>query len=169
MNATATTAYPVRDAGEGDRRFSRKLVAEVAAVLEMHGYPPVNDLGDVADLQDALFKFICVERGDLGSLQARLQNDASVPADWTPGALCSEDCGASAHELRDVKGAEGAVVIAMDRRGTIFVGTAVDEDSKMDRISVALLASLQVIVSPEVTLKDRTFVVSEAGDSTCQR
>ena len=45
-------------------RFTFGLVLDVADVLERHGYPPVQTGRDLVDLQQALYRFLYVERRD---------------------------------------------------------------------------------------------------------
>ena len=53
--------FPIRSKTESDPRFSAGLLFDVAAVLERHGYPPV-DRGDWADLKLALYRFLHLGR-----------------------------------------------------------------------------------------------------------
>ncbi|MDX3354703.1 hypothetical protein PV703_15595 [Streptomyces sp. ME01-24h] len=51
--------YPIRPVPDNDPRFLG-LTTDVARVLEAHGFPPVTDFGDLADLQQALYRFLYV-------------------------------------------------------------------------------------------------------------
>ncbi|MGW2404391.1 hypothetical protein ACWCXK_07675 [Streptomyces sp. NPDC001739] len=50
-------AYPLSQAGP-DERFSECLVKSVGRVLAGHGYPPVDNVWDWADLEIALAGFL---------------------------------------------------------------------------------------------------------------
>jgi hypothetical protein len=51
-------SFPVSRPEECDDRISADLMADVAAVLERHGYPPVADLRDQAALGLHLYRFL---------------------------------------------------------------------------------------------------------------
>ncbi len=55
--STATRVYPLPAPSE-DPRFSVGLLAEVATVLELHGYPRPESGGDLVALHLALFTFL---------------------------------------------------------------------------------------------------------------
>lgn len=52
-----TGRYPIPDEGF-DRRFSIGLLADVAGLLEQHGYPRPEGPGDLIHWQQALFRAI---------------------------------------------------------------------------------------------------------------
>jgi hypothetical protein len=135
--------YPVRAEGPNDPRFA-SLARDVGRVLEQHGFPRVN--GEAREeLEQLLYEFCYVPR----QLAADLARGSITPGRPSPpqtftveGPLCSEDCIASAHELREVKGANGALVIAMDDDDVLHCGCSVEAGSKMDIVSARLLAKL---------------------------
>jgi hypothetical protein len=53
-------AYPLDRPGPGhdDARFTAGLLLDVAAVLQQHGYPPLDTAADLTRLQHALFTTI---------------------------------------------------------------------------------------------------------------
>ncbi|WP_069883465.1 hypothetical protein [Streptomyces luteocolor] len=50
--------YPIRPVSDDDARFTFGLTADVAQVLEEHGYPKVENGLDFVDLQQALYRFL---------------------------------------------------------------------------------------------------------------
>lgn len=66
------TMYPLPNLDTSDKRFSARLVDDVAQVLEMHGFPPVRTGSDLASLRQCLAGF--------------LYSGSSTPALW-----CSPD------------------------------------------------------------------------------
>lgn len=54
--------YPIRPRPDDDPRFTRGLMHDVAQVLADHGYPPVEHGLDLVDLQQALYRFLYVDR-----------------------------------------------------------------------------------------------------------
>ena len=65
MDDAPQQAYPlpVPMRGGDDPRFSVGLAYDVAQVLVAHGYPPIHGR-DMVDLQQALYRFLYVGRGE---------------------------------------------------------------------------------------------------------
>lgn len=51
-------AYPIRPVPDDDPRFTLGLTIDVAAVLERHGFPKVENGLDFVDLQQSLYRFL---------------------------------------------------------------------------------------------------------------
>jgi len=165
VTAAAQEGYPVRYDGAEDQRLSTRCVGEVAAVLEMHGFPPVHRHLAVMRLRSALAGFVYGENTATVAAELETRINAAASATYTPaGKLSSEDCCASAHELRRLKGANGALVIVRDAEGHYHMGSAVDEGSRFESVSDHLMAELERYLGPKTSVvRNHVFSVDESG------
>jgi len=151
--------FPV-DREDGDRRLDM-LARDVGRVLEHHGYPRVNG-EDRTELEGLLIEFIYGSRGAPGELEARL-NGTAAPLVSDEGGIDSYECVAVAHELRRKRGADGALVLAMDADDVLHIGCAVEPQSKMDFLSGRLLALLDDLGHDQIAPVALDLVVNESG------
>lgn len=157
------TLFPV-PSEVGDRRLDM-LARDVGRVLEQHGYPKVNG-NDRIELEKRLVEFLHGSRGAAGELESRL-NGTAAPLVSDEGGLDAYECVAVAHELRRKRGADGALVIAMDEQNRLHVGCAVEPQSQMDFLSGKLLGLLDGLAEPgsiEPYVLD--MVVNEQGQAS---
>jgi hypothetical protein len=156
---TTSVEYPVVTGDLEDQRFSGELVRDVGQVFERYGFPRVRG-EHRQELADVLFWFFYVQRGPAGDLAARL-NGIHAPlrgAANETGPLSPEDCCAAAHELRRRRGADGALVLAMDAAHQLLVGCAVDEGTTMDAVSTEIIESLEDVLKRAAGWKDPAVV-----------
>lgn len=169
VTATAT-AYPVAIDGESERRFPR-LLAELMAVLEMNGYPPVGPGADRDALADAMFRFLHLERDQLlGQIEARLNGlHAPLRSHTAPGPLSSADCCAAAHEMRRLKEARLVLVVAIGAPGddVLHMGTAADRGSALDEIAERMLDAVGQVAAPGGdVVESRVFDIAASGGAS---
>lgn len=145
--------YPI--VGADDHRFE-KLARDVGRVLEQHHYPKVRG-GDLLELQNMLWRFIHEDRSKLPAVQVRhvrrARGTEPPPATRTftsEGELDSDDCTAAAHELRRLKGASGAMVVAMDESEMLHIGMSVQGGSPMDYYANRLYSVLDNMASRQI-------------------
>lgn len=159
--------FPVAADGASDPRFTPS-VKRIAAVLEEEGFGRVRGK-DQIDLASVLFGFLYASRGAAGELEKRLNGAAAALVSGS-GELDSYDCLAVSHELRRVRGAEGALVIAMGSNSQLSIGLAAEEGSMMDVVGNELIDALSSVIekrgwkSPEVKDVSMDFAVGEPGD-----
>lgn len=159
-----TGEYPI--AGADDHRFE-KLARDVGKVLEQHHYPKVRG-ADLLELENILWRFIHEDRGTLPAVQVRHVHRARGtmhPPEPTSsftaeGTLDSDDCCAAAHELRRVKAASGALVVAMDERELLHIGMSVEGGSPMDYVANRLYSVLDNMASRRI--KDVVIDIDDA-------
>jgi hypothetical protein len=167
--ARARGTYPLPIDARGlddaeDPRFA-PAVKRTAAVLEQEGYPRVSG-DDRTDLAAKLMEFLYASRGAAGELEKRL-NGTAAPLVSPTGTLDSYDCLAVGHELRRLKGARGALVIAMDADDHLSIGLAAEEGSMMDIVGNELIGALERVITkrgwkaPEVKDVGMEFVVED--------
>lgn len=113
-------------------------------MLEQEGFPRVSGV-DRVDLAAKLMEFLFVSRGAAGELEKRL-NGTAAPLVKPGGELDSYDCLAVCHELRRVRGATGALVIAMGADDQLSIGLAADEGSTMDIVGNELIDALSSVI-----------------------
>jgi hypothetical protein len=162
------TAYPVRTNGmeRADKRFEM-LARDMGLVAEQHGYDRLT-AEERAEFEKRLFEFFHGSRGAAGELEKRL-NGTAAPLVKEGGELDSYDCLAVCHELRRVRGAEGALVIAMRSDSELTIGLAADEGSMMDVVGNELIDALSAVIEKRgwkaPTVKDvgMEFVVDKEG------
>lgn len=56
-------AYPLPRPAGNDPRFTFGLLLDVVKTIEAHGFPPVGNSGDLADLNLALYRFLYASDG----------------------------------------------------------------------------------------------------------
>lgn len=160
---TVSREYPI--AGGDDHRFE-KLARDVGKVLEQHHYPSVRG-ADRLELENLLWRFIHEDRAALPAVEVRhvrrSRGTEAPPATRTftsEGELDSDDCSAAAHELRRLKGASGAIVVAMDERELLHIGMSVQGGSTMDYVANRLYAVLDNMASRQI--KDVVIDIDDA-------
>jgi hypothetical protein len=160
------TLFPVAVEGAESLPFDW-AAKQTGYLLEQMGLPRVNG-NDRAALESKLREFVLGSRGAAGELERRL-NGTAEPLVSASGGLDSYDCLAVGHELRRLRGARGALVIAMDSEGHLSIGLAVEEGSTMDVLGNELIEALDSVItkrgwkSPDVRDVSMEFVVDKEG------
>lgn len=162
MKEPKGTLFPVAAEGADDRRFLN-LARDVGRVLEQHAYPRVNG-DDRVELAAKLFEFLYVSRGAAGEMEKRI-NGVCAPLVSDEGGLDAYDCVAVAHEVRRKRGAQGALVLAMDEKDHIHIGCAVAPQSQADFAFGRLLAALDELGTAQVEPIVLDLVINEERPS----
>jgi hypothetical protein len=163
-----TVKYPIAPV-MGDRRFTM-LARNVGLLLEQHAYDRL-DGEDRDELEKVLYAFLYGSRGAAGELEKRL-NGTAAPLVSDEGKLDSYDCLAAAHELRRVKGAQGALVIAMGEDGHLRSAVAAEEGSMMDIVGNEVINNLGAVLAkrgwkaPDMQDVAMEFTVGEGGKAS---
>jgi hypothetical protein len=152
--------FPVASEAGGDGRLDM-LARDVGVVLERHGYPRVNGR-DRAELEKRLVAFIYGARGAEGELEQRL-NGTAAPLVSPEGKLDSYDCAAVAHEIRRKRGAEGAIVVAIDEQNRVHIGCAVEPQSQADFLASKVMSVLDDVSHDAIQDVVLDLVVNEKG------
>lgn len=162
----ASVKYPVERPADADVRLS-KMARDVRSVLGQHGFWDV----DRAELAKMLHEVLFGSRGAAGELEARI-NGTAAPLVSDEGKLDAYDCLAAAHELRRVKGAQGALVIAMSSDGHLSSAVAADQGSMMDIVGNEVIDKLDVVLEargwklPEMQDVAMDFTVDAEGKAS---
>jgi hypothetical protein len=162
MNAVAASKYPVRVNGmeRADSRFDG-LAKVVGLELEQRGFPRLT--GDThVELEKALFEFVYGSRGFAGELEKRL-NGTAAPLVAGDEKVDSYACCAAAHELRRLRGAEGALVVAVDDAGMVHIGCAVEPQSQADLLASKLISVLDDLAHAQISAVAMDVEVDERG------
>ncbi len=166
MREPRGTLFPVPVESTDDPRFA-PTVKRVGRVMEEEGYPRIAG-ADRRDLAAKLMEFLYVSRGAAGELEQRL-NGTAAPLVKAGGGLDSYDCLAVCHELRRVRGAAGALIIAMGADDQLSIGLAAEEGSMMDIVGNELIEALSTVIEkrgwkrPAVKDVGLEFVVPPEG------
>lgn len=163
-NHADASQYPVRMDGQerADNRFA-SLPKNVAAVIEQHCFPRLPNEKRV-QLERFLFEFIYGSRGAVGEIERRLNGTAS-PLVSNEGTLDSYDCAEVAHHLRRERGAEGAIVIAIDPANCVHIGIAVPKEpgSQADLLAAHLMRKIDDVANVHIQDVVLDLVVDENG------
>jgi hypothetical protein len=131
--------FPVVVEGASDPRFVAVL-KRLSLVMEEEGFGRVTR-EDRVKLGAALFGAMYTSGGAAGELERRL-NGATAPLISDEGKLDSYDCAAVAHEVRRKRGADSAIVIAIDERARVHIGCAVRPGSPSELIEARLMQKI---------------------------
>jgi hypothetical protein len=157
--------FPVAALDANDPRFA-VLVKRVGALVEEVGFGRVT-YSDRVDIGAALFGVIYGTRGAAGELERRL-NGTDAPLVDEEGKLDSYECAAVAHELRRVKGADGAIVIAVDARNRVHIGVATPNapGSQTDLLAARLMRQIDEVAHDRIQDVVLDLVVTKKGQAS---
>ena len=162
MNRAARGTYPLPVGDVEDPRFAQ-FVKRTAALAEQEGFPRLDHAARV-DLAAKLLEFLYVSRGAAGEIEKRL-NSTVAPLVSDEGGVDSYECAAVAHELRRKRGAEGAIVIALDERSRVHIGMAMPKEpgSQADLLAARLMRQIDDVAHLHIQDVVLDLVVEDDG------
>lgn len=152
--------FPVM-VGAEDPRFET-FAKRTGLLAEECGFPRLG-ARDRADLAKVLFGFLYASRDpDAAEIDRRLNDGRSLLVS-DDGGLDSYDCAAVAHEIRRKRGAEGAIVLAIDDRGHVHVGCALKRNSPTEALEAKIMERIDDVAHDAIENVVLDLVVPEKG------